>query len=169
LPNEMVVTGGTTSKLLDTQAGYERARTILTHILTAPDIALGIGGLERDLLMSPEVLVIDNEIIDYALKFMRGFEVNNETLAVDVINRVGPGGIYLGEKHTLEHFRERWMSRLSDIDSFETWQKKGAKSIGEVAKEKVKEILATHKPEPMPEDVEKEISRILRRAEAELK
>ncbi|MCD6599687.1 MAG: trimethylamine methyltransferase family protein [Dehalococcoidia bacterium] len=169
LPNEMVVTGGTTSKLLDMQAGYERARTILTHILIAPDIALGIGGLERDLLMSPEVLVIDNEIIDYALKFMRGFEVNNETLAVDVINRVGPGGIYLGEKHTLEHFRERWMSRLSDIDSFETWQKKGAKSIAEVAREKVKEILATHKPAPIPEGIEKEISWILKRAEAELR
>jgi len=157
------------SKLLDTQAGYERARTILTHILTAPDIALGLGGLERALLMSQEVLVIDNEIIDYALKFMQGFEVNDETLAVDVINRVGPGGIFLGEKHTLEHFRERWMSRLSDIDSFETWQKKGSKSIGEVAREKVKEILATHKPETIPENVEKEISRILRRAEAELK
>jgi len=169
LPSEMGVTGGTASKLLDTQAGYERARTILTHILTAPDIALGLGGLERALLMSPEALVIDNEIIDYALKFMQGFEVNDETLAVDVINRVGPGGIYLGEKHTLEHFRERWMSRLSDIDSFETWQKKGSKPIGEVAREKVKEILATHKPEPMPEDVEKEISRILRRAEAKLK
>jgi len=169
LPSEIVVTGGTTSKLLDTQAGYERARTILTHILAVPDIALGLGELERALLMSPEVLVIDNEIIDYALKFMQGFEVNDETLAVDVINKVGPGGIYLGEKHTLEHFRERWMTRLSDIDTFETWQKKGAKSIEEVAREKVKEILATHKPAPIPEGVEKEISWILKRAEAELR
>jgi len=169
LPSEIGVTGGTASKLLDTQAGYERARTILTHILTVPDIALGLGGLERALLMSPEALVIDNEIIDYALRFMRGFEVNAETLAVDVINKVGPGGIYLGEKHTLEHFRERWMSRLSDIDTFETWQKKGAKSIDEVASAKVREILATHKPAPIPEGVEKEISWILKRAEAELK
>jgi trimethylamine--corrinoid protein Co-methyltransferase len=88
---------------------------------------------------------------------------------VDVINKVGPGGIYLGEKHTLKHFRERWMSRLSDIDSFETWEKKGSKSIAQVAKEKTKEILATHKVEPVPEDVEREISRILKRAEAELK
>jgi len=94
--------------------------------------------------------------------------VNDDTLAVDVIDKVGPGGIYLGEKHTLKHFRERWMSRLSDIDTFETWQKKGAKSIGEVAREKIKEILATHKPEPIPEDVEEEISKILKRAEAEL-
>jgi len=60
------------------------------------------------------------------------------------------------------------MSRLSDIDSFETWQKKGSKSIAEVAHEKVKEILATHKVEPIPEDIQKEISKILKRAEADL-
>ncbi|MBA7707995.1 Glycine betaine methyltransferase [subsurface metagenome] len=94
--------------------------------------------------------------------------MNDDTLAVDVIHKVGPGGIFLGEKHTIEHFRERWMSRLSDVSSFETWQKKGSKSVDKVAKEKVKEILATHKPEPIPEDVEREISQILKRAEAEL-
>ena len=60
------------------------------------------------------------------------------------------------------------MSRLFDIDSFETWQKKGSKSIDEVAREKVKEILATHKVEPIPDDTQKEISKILKRAEAEL-
>ena len=168
LPSEIGITGGTVSKLLDTQAGYEKARTIITHLLTTPDIALGLGGLERARITSPEALVIDNEIIDYALRFAQGFEVNDETLAVDVINKVGPGGIFLGEKHTLKHFRERWMSRLSDIDSFETWEKKGSKSIDKVAREKVKEILATHKPEPIPENVEKEISGILKRAETEL-
>ena len=168
IPSEKGITGGTASKVLDTQAGYEKARTILTHILTVPDLATGLGGLERARITSPEALVIDNEIIDYALRFAQGFEVNDETLAVDIINKVGPGGIFLGEKHTLKHFRERWMSRLSDIDSFETWQKKGSKPIDRVAKERVKEILATHKPEPLPADVVKEISRILKRAEAEL-
>ena len=168
VPCEKGIIGGTVSKVLDTQAGYEKARTILTHILTVPDIATGLGGLERARITSPEALVIDNEIIDYALRFAQGFEVNDETLAVDIINKVGPGGIFLGEKHTLKHFRERWMSRLSDIDSFETWQKKGSKPIDRVAKERVKEILATHKPEPLPDDVAKEISRILKRAEAEL-
>ncbi len=167
LPNE-VEASCSLSKLLDAQAGYEKAISLITHMLLAPDIILGLGGLEGARITSPEALVIDNEIIDYALRFAQGFEVNNATLAVDVIDKVGPGGIFLGEKHTLKHFRERWMSRISNIDSFETWQKKGSKSIDEVAKEKVKEILATHKPEPIPEDVEKEISQILKRAKAEL-
>jgi len=168
LPSQVGVTGGSASKLLDTQTGYEKARTILTHLLTTPDIARGLGGLERGRSTSLEAFVIDNEIIDYALRFAQGLEVNDETLAIDVIDKVGPGGIFLGEKHTLKHFRERWMSRLSDIDSFETWQKKGSKSIADVAHEKVKEILATHKVEPIPEDIQKEISKILKRAEADL-
>jgi len=168
LPSEIGVTGGTTSKVLDTQAGYERARTILTNLSTTPDIALGLGGLEGARMTSAEALVIDNEIIDYALRFVEGFEVNDDTLAVDIIDKVGPGGIYLGEKHTVQHFRERWMSRLSDISSYETWEKQGSRSIDEVAREKVREILATHKVTPLPEDVEKEIGRILKRAEAEL-
>ena len=167
LPSEMEVSGSL-SKLLDAQAGYENAISLIAHTLMVPDIALGLGALEGGRITSPEALVIDNEIIDYALRFAQGFEVNDETLAVDVIHKVGPGGIFLGEKHTLKHFRERWMSRLSDVDSFETWQKKGSRSIDKVAREKVKEILATHKPEPIPEDAQKEISKILKRAEAEL-
>jgi len=112
-------------------------------------------------------MVFGNDIMDYALRFIQGFEVNDDALAVDLINKVGPGGNFLGEKHTLEHFRERWIPRFT-VDSFEAWQKKGSKSIAQVAKEKTEEILATHKPEPIPENVDREISRILKRAEAEL-
>jgi trimethylamine--corrinoid protein Co-methyltransferase len=168
LPSEILVTSSTAAKILDTQAGYEQAIIILTHTLAAPDIAIGMGGLEGARMTSAEALVIDNEIIDYALRFVEGIEVNEDTLAVDVIDKVGPGGIYLGEKHTVQHFRERWMSRLSDISSYETWEKQGSRTIDEVAREKVREILATHKVTPIPEDVEKEIGRILKRAEAEL-
>jgi len=167
LPSEMG-SSGNLSKVLDMQAGCQNAIALITHMLTLPDIVLGLGALEGARLTSPESMVIENEIVDYALRYTQGLEVNDETLAADVIDKVGPGGIFLGEKHTLKHFRERWMSRLFDIDSFETWQKKGSKSIDEVAREKVKEILATHKPEPIPEDVQKEISKILKRAEAEL-
>jgi len=168
LPREVLVTSSTAAKVLDTQAGYEQAITILTQISTTPDIALGSGALEDGRMTSAEELVIDNEIIDYALRFIEGFEVNDDTLAVDIIDKVGPGGIYLGEKHTVQHFRERWVSRLSDISSYETWEKQGSRSIDEVAREKVREILATHEVTPLPEDVEKEIGRILKRAEADL-
>jgi len=167
LPSEIGASDAV-SKLSDAQAGYEKAISLIPHMLTTPDVIPGLGRLEGGRLTSPEALVIDNEIINFALRFIQGFEVNDGTLAVDVIHKVGPGGIFLGEKHTLEHFRERWMPKISDISPFETWERKGSKSMDKVAKEKVREILATHKPDPIPEDVKKEISQILKRAEAEL-
>ena len=166
LPDEREVFYGA-SKLLSRQSRHHRVEAMLIHMSTepVPDIVLGLGGLGGT--TSPEAMVIDNEIVDYALRFAQGIEVNEDTLAVDVIDKAGPGGHFLGEKHTLKHFRERWMPRL-DVDSLETWEKEGIKSLGELAHEKVKEILATHKPRPLPEDVDREISRILKRAEAEL-
>jgi trimethylamine--corrinoid protein Co-methyltransferase len=155
------------SRLLSRQSSHHTVEALITNMLTEPvaDIVYGMGGLEGT--TSPEGTVIDNEIVDYALRFTQGIEVNEDTLALDVIDKVGPGGHFLGEKHTLNHFRERWMPRL-DMDSLETWEKEGIKSMGDLAHEKVKEILATHKPSPLPEDVDREISRILHRAEAEL-
>jgi trimethylamine--corrinoid protein Co-methyltransferase len=155
------------SKLLSRQSNHHTVEALLTHmsIEPVPDMILGLGGLGGN--TSQEAMVIDNEIVDYALRFAKGIEVNEETLAVDVIDKAGPGGHFLGEKHTLKHFRERWMPRL-DVDSLETWEKEGIKSLGELAHEKVKEILAKHKPIPLPEDVDREISSILKRAEAEL-
>jgi trimethylamine--corrinoid protein Co-methyltransferase len=166
LPAEREVFYGA-SRLLSRQSRHHRVEALLTHMSTepVPDIVLGLGGLAGT--TSPEAMVIDNEIVDYALRFAQGIEVNEDTLAVDVIDKAGPGGHFLGEKHTLKHFRERWMPRL-DVDSLETWEKEGIKSLGELAHQKVKEILATHKPTPLPEDVDREISRILQRAEAEL-
>ncbi len=165
LPSEVGVMGGG-SKLLDAQAGYQKAISIITALLMTPDIALGLGGLGG--CASPETLIIDNEIIDYALRYIVGLEVNDDTLALDVIDKVGPGGHFLGEKHTLQHFREGWMPEITDMETFEIWEKKGSKSIAQIAKEKTREILATHKPEPIPQDIQKEISKILKRAEAEL-
>jgi len=155
------------SKLLSRQSSHHTVEALITHMLIepVPDIVLGLGSLGAT--TSPEAMVIDNEIVDYALRFAQGIEVNEDALAVDVINKAGPGGHFLGEKHTLKHFRERWMPRL-DVDSLETWEKEGIKSLGELAHQKVKEILATHKPTLLSEDIDREISHILQRAEAEL-
>lgn len=167
LPSEMEVFC-TQSKALDAQAGFEKAVGLITHLMAAPDIALGLGAMEGARMTSAEALVIDNEIVDYALKFIEGLEVNEETMAVEIIEKVGPGGSFLGQKHTVENFRKRWMTRLSDISSFEAWEQNGSPSIGEVAREKAQEILAKHEVTPIPENVEEEIRHILNKAKAEL-
>jgi len=163
LPDERPVFYGA-SKLLSRQSRHHTVEAMLTHMSVepVPDIVLGLGGLGGT--TSPEAMVIDNEIVDYALRFVQGIEVNEDTLALEVIEKAGPGGHYLGERHTLKHFRERWMPRL-DVDRLETWEREGIKSLGELAHEKVKEILATHKPTPLPEDVDREICHILQKAQ----
>lgn len=165
LPDERPVFYGA-SKLTPSQKNHHTVEALITHLLMepVPDIILGLGGLEGS--TSLEAMVVDNEIVDYALKFTRGIEVNEDTLALNVIDNVGPGGHFLTEEHTLEHFRKRWISRL-DIGRISETNQKGPGSLGDLAHEKVKEILAKHKPAPLPVDVEKEISSILKRAEKE--
>jgi trimethylamine--corrinoid protein Co-methyltransferase len=158
---------GTASKLNDAQGGYEKAIDLVPYLLGSPDILLGLGSLESGRTTCPETLIIDNEIIDYAIQYSRGLEVNEETLALDVIQAVGPRGNYLGERHTVGHFRERWKSRIADIDAFEIWEKQGSNELHAVATEKVREILATHKPEPFSDKVEQELRYILKKAEEE--
>lgn len=157
------------SKVLDAQAVYERTISLLPVMLCGPDIICGMGGLEVAKTMVPELLVIDNEILESMLRFVRGFEINDDTLALDIIRKVRPGGHYLAEKHTLNNFlKEHWVPKISDRKPYDTWEKAGAKDIVKVAKEKVKEILATHKPEPISKDIQEEISQILKRYEKEV-
>ncbi|MGD8505571.1 MAG: trimethylamine methyltransferase family protein [Candidatus Bathyarchaeota archaeon] len=169
LPSE-ICGGCSDSKVPDAQAAYERTLTLLPAILAGPDIVCGMGGLEAAKTMVPELLIIDNEILEGILRLVRGFEVNDDTLALDVIRKVGLGGHYLAEKHTLNRFmKEHWMPKISDRRAYDLWKREGEKGIHDVAREKANEILATHKPEPLPKDVQKEISLILKRYEKFLK
>lgn len=94
--------------------------------------------------------------------------MNDETLALDLIHSIGPGGHYLTETHTLEHFREHVIPEISIRKPYDTWKREGAKSVLDVARQKTKEILKTHKPTPLDRDVQKEIQEIIKRASKEL-
>ena len=94
--------------------------------------------------------------------------MNDDTLALDVIDKVGPGGYFLGEKYTLQHFREGWMPEITDMETFEVWQSKRSKLIAQITKEKTREILTTHKIELVSGDVARETSRILKKVKSEL-
>ena len=160
---------GSMSKALDMQAGYETAMGVNQNIFSGADIICGLGDLEAGLCASAAKLVIDNEIVGEAYKFINnGLEITNDTLALDVICKVGPGGNFLSEKHTLKHCRELIPPQLSDHSPFEVWRNKRYQSIDQVANQKVKEILAKHQPEPLPEHVERNIHEILNHAKREL-
>ncbi len=157
------------SKMSGVQASYEKAMSTILPVLAGADVVYGAGSLEGGMAASFEELIIDDEVCRAVLKEVQGIEVNDETLAVDVIDKVGPGGHYLAEKHTLKHFNDvLFFPELTDRNSYDAWKKAGGKSMIKRAREKAEKILKDHWPTPLDKDVQKEISEIIRKAEKEL-
>ena len=144
--------GSTDSKVLDAQAGIESAFSILAQGLGGLNLIHDIGYMNGGMICSAEMLVLGDEVVGMAKRFIRGIEVTPDTLARDVIQKVGPGGNFLQEEHTFRHFRqELWMPTLLNRQPYGIWQQEGSKDMGARVKEKVKNILETHKTPPLPD------------------
>lgn len=138
-------TGGMTdSNIIDAQSGYESSITNLLCALAGANFIHDAAGLmEFALTMSYEKLVIDNEILGMIMRAVKGIEVNDETLAFDVMKKVGPGGHFVSSKHTRNHMRqEHYMPTLSSREFRERWEEQGSKDTFMRAREQVEEILA---------------------------
>lgn len=155
------LTGCSDSKVPDEQAAAEAAFSILLETLAGAQMAHDVGYLEGGMTNSIEQIVICDELIAYTKHFMRGLEINDETLALDLIHEVGPDGDYLGTEHTLVHYKEDWYPKLFDRRNYEDWKARGSKTLRQRAKEKALKILETHKPEPLPADVQKRLDEIV--------
>jgi trimethylamine--corrinoid protein Co-methyltransferase len=158
--------GCSDSKVVDQQAGIEAALTLMTDALCGGNIVHDLGYLESGLTGSLPQLVICDEVLGWIEHFVRGMEINDETLALDLIDEVGPDGQFLDSDHTLKHFRERWYPKLFDRNNYDGWLAKGGETLGERATARVASILGEHKPEPLPDDVTKAVHAIVERAEA---
>jgi trimethylamine--corrinoid protein Co-methyltransferase len=108
-------------------------------------------------------LLVDNEVMAYVKRVVRGFDINSDTLATEVVHEVGPGGNYLAEEHTVRHFRrEIWLpGSVWTRDAWETWVEHGRTSMGDRAVAEVKRILTSHEPEPIDAALAQEIDRIV--------
>lgn len=156
--------GVSDSKTVDQQAAAEAALTLLAESLCGGNLIHDVGYLESGLTFSLAQLAICEELIGWIQAFLRGVDVSDESLAVDVIGRVGPEGQYLNQEHTRRHFREAWVPDLLERDDHKTWQRKGVKTLGERAAERVDRILAEHRPDPLPADVLARLDAIVERA-----
>jgi len=157
-------TGGMTdSKVPDAQAGYEKAITAFMVGLAGANLIHDAAGLlDGVLTYSYEQMIIDDEILGMVLRAMRGIEVNDDTLAVDVISKVGPGGHFLTQKHTSKHVgSEFFFPRIGNREKRERWKKTGAKNAGQRSKEMVKETLKHAKFDLIPRDIKDELDRVL--------
>jgi len=155
------------SKTPDAQASYEKAMSLVMAVMAGTDLMdLFMGSTEAYNTTSFEQMVIDNEIAGMALRSAKGIEVNDEPLAIDVINRVGPGGNYLVDKHTLNWFKkEYYKPTLSNRETRNVWEKSGAKDIRQEARKQAKKILTEHEPEPIDKACWKEITKIIKEVE----
>ncbi|MFQ5710238.1 MAG: trimethylamine methyltransferase family protein [Candidatus Geothermarchaeales archaeon] len=161
--------GCTDSKLPDAQAGAETMMNALMSGLCGVNLIHDCGYLAGGDAGSLEMAVICDEVVGMVSHIVRGVKVDDESLAVDVTRSVGPGGHFLSQKHTLEFVdREIFIPKIFDRTSEEAWRTAGGKDISEVAKERAKKLLREHYPEPLPKDVQRDLSKIVVKAEKEL-
>jgi len=141
-------TGGCTdSKTLDEQASLEGALSVYFSALTAGDLCHDVGYTESGMTGSILQTVMMDDAIGYSRRITRGIEVNEETLAVDVIKNVGPNGHYLYEQHTHNHYKtEFWYPNLCDRRNYEDWVEFGKTRMSDRVKARTHEILAAHQP-----------------------
>jgi trimethylamine--corrinoid protein Co-methyltransferase len=158
--------GCSDSKVLDQQAAIEATLSITVAALSGANLIHDVGYLESGLLGSFDMLVMSDEVIGMAKRILRGIGVTPETLAVDVIEQVGPGGHYLTQEHTRTHFKtETWFPTLIDRQMRRTWEASGGLTMAERVRAKVKDILDHHEPLPIPAPVERSLQEIVAQAE----
>lgn len=151
-----------TASVPGTQAALEQFASGLSLVLGGADLICGIGLLEDARTQWLEQLVIDDEMVNMIRRIAEGIVVDEKHLALNVIERVGVGGTFLGQRHTLEHFRsEHFAPKLVDRRSHDLWAADGRKTMEDRARAKVREALAAPIPHPLSEDIVRELDAII--------
>ncbi len=151
------------AKLPDAQASYESMMNLLMALVCGANFVLHSAGiLESFNCMSYEKFIMDDEMCGMAKRIHRAIDVNPDTLALDVIKAVGPGGHFLDKDHTFDYFRtEFYQPRLSNRDDFVTWQANGSPQCMVTANLKVQEILNNYEAPQLPADVDKDLQKFI--------
>lgn len=160
--------GSTDSKIMDQQCGFEATLSLMTALLHGANIVHDVGFMDAGLQGSLQLITICNEILGFLRAATAGIVVNDETLALDVIDELGPTGSYMGHDHTIRHFKDAYYSRLIDKNPFSVWQKRGSTSMEQRASKMVDDILAKHEPPPLSEGIQKAIHAVVMREQARI-
>lgn len=139
--------GGTKAKRPDAQSAYENTLGLVLELLAGADLVFGAGLLDSVQQMSLEELVIADEVFGAVTRLLRGVTVDRETLAVDLVKKLGFRGDYLFEQHTREHARELWRARLGETGTYESWKSAGSPRLEDKARAVADGILAAPAPE----------------------
>lgn len=150
------------------QAAVDDALSTLASVSAGAEMMSGCGLLDGSKTLSYAHLLMEAEVYGIVRKIAGGIEVSDETLALDVIRKVGPGGTYLAEKHTRRHMKDLWAPGVWDRAPYDAWLASGKRGALEKAEERAREILATHAPEALAGDVRAELRRLVEAADEKL-
>jgi len=155
--------GSTDAKVLDQQAGGEVVLSLMTALLHGANIVHDVGFMDSGLQGSLQIMVMANDWLGFLRAATAGVLVNDETLALDVIDELGPTGNYLNHEHTFRHFREPFYGKLLEKGDFASWEAKGRPTMEGRAAQEIDRILESHTPEPLPADIQRDIHKIVER------
>ncbi|HJX04313.1 MAG TPA: trimethylamine methyltransferase family protein [Thermoplasmata archaeon] len=154
-----------TAKIPGDQAVLEYFTGCVGPLLAGADLMCGVGLLEDSSCLHYEQIVIDDEIVGAIARLIRGEWADDDTLALDVIEKVGVGKNFLAQKHTMQHLRsDHFMPNLIDRRSFDAWSTDGSHTLQDKAKMKVKWILENHKVPALEKDVQQKLSAVIEKA-----
>lgn len=152
--------------MFDQQASMEGSLSMLVSSLSGANLVHDVGHVEYGSTSCFEQVVVMDELAGEIRFILEGIQVTKESLALEVIDQVRPGGEYVTSDPTYRHFREGWFPALvGDRHAHEDWIQKGGKTLGDRANEKVREILASHTPEPLSDAVEARVKALIAEAE----
>ena len=160
--------GSTDSKVLDQQSGMEATLSLMTALLHGANLVHDVGFMDSGMQGSLQLQVIADDTIGFLRAATAGVLVDDETLALDVIEELGPTGDYLSHGHTLRHFKEPFYSKLADKGTYSQWADRGKTSMEERAAKLVDKILEKAQPQPLPTEVQRDLAKIVQREQAKV-
>jgi trimethylamine--corrinoid protein Co-methyltransferase len=147
------------------QAGIENSLSTFMAVVVMSDMLLGVGLLHGSRIWSYAQMLMDCEIFNIVHKMMGGIVVDDETLALDVIRAVGPGGHFLTQEHTRKHMHDLWLHTLMDRRPYNVWEET-RDGAADWARARAQHILATHQPDPLDPKLSQELERIIAAVES---
>lgn len=158
----IVGAGATSAKIPGAQAAWENTLSFLLPTMAGAGILFGMGLLDGSNLLTYEQIVLDAEIGAMIRRLVAPIGFDADAFAQDLVKDLGPGGVYLSQRHTVRHMRQALsIPWVSDRDGYEAWQRKGQLNRIAVAREKVRDILSSHTPPPLPTNVRETIDEIV--------
>lgn len=166
IPRYSITCGYSSSKSMDLQAGYEKAIQAILAAASGANLIGLHGAVSAEITFHPVQAIMDDDTSGMIGRFLQGILVNEETLAIDIIDRVGAiPGHYLGEEHTRKYWKtEQFLPKASDQLTYHEWKAVGKRSAIDYARERMEKILASHQPKPLTSSEEQEIEKILEEA-----